>query len=70
MNRDYEPIGKDGGKSGLTRNVLILMLIAFVGGGIAAGWVLSRYNPFATEEAAVEEVTESPAAALAKAVKE
>ncbi len=39
---DYEPIRNNGGsKSGL-RNVLIAVLIAFVGGGIATGWLLTR----------------------------
>ncbi|MAC12390.1 MAG: hypothetical protein CMN74_09260 [Sphingorhabdus sp.] len=39
---DYEPIKPNSnGNSGL-RNVLIAVLIAFVGGAIAAGWLLTR----------------------------
>ena len=32
MSRDYEKLSGSGGKSNLTRNVLILMIVAFVGG--------------------------------------
>lgn len=57
MSRDYERLSPSNGKSNLTRNVLILMVVAFIGGAILTGWILSRYNPFDstsdTEAAAV-----------------
>lgn len=57
MSRDYERLSPSNGKSNLTRNVLILMVVAFIGGVILTGWILSRYNPFDsasdTEAAAV-----------------
>ncbi|PHR16541.1 MAG: hypothetical protein COA41_14445 [Sphingopyxis sp.] len=46
MSRDYERLSPAAGKSNLTRNVLILMIVAFIGGVILTGWILSRYNPF------------------------
>ena len=46
MSRDYERLSPSVGKSNLTRNVLILMVVAFIGGAILTGWILSRYNPF------------------------
>lgn len=46
MNRNYERLSPSTGKSNLTRNVLILMVVAFIGGAILTGWILSRYNPF------------------------
>ncbi|MEH6701692.1 hypothetical protein [Parasphingorhabdus sp.] len=46
MSRDYERLSPSTGKSNLTRNVLVLMIVAFVGGAILTGWILSRYNPF------------------------
>lgn len=49
MSRDYEKITSQSGKSNLTRNVLVLMVVAFVGGAILTGWVFSRYNPFDSE---------------------
>lgn len=76
MSRDYEKITSNGGKSNLTRNVLVLMVVAFVGGAILAGWLFSRYNPFDSEpETAVvaagsttEQVTVDPATALAQRI--
>ena len=49
MSRDYERLSPSTGKSNLTRNVLILMVVAFIGGAILTGWILSRYNPFDSE---------------------
>jgi hypothetical protein len=49
MSRDYERLSPSSGKSNLTRNVLILMVVAFIGGAILTGWILSRYNPFDSE---------------------
>ena len=61
MSRDYERVANSGGKNNLTRNVLILMVIAFVGGAILTGWVLSRYNPFENDASEAEAVTETAA---------
>jgi len=77
MNRDYEKLSSAGGKSNLTRNVLILMIVAFVGGAILSGWVLSRYNPFGSDEVATsartveaqsEEAVADPATELANRI--
>lgn len=46
MSRDYERLSPSAGKSNLMRNILILMVVAFIGGAILTGWILSRYNPF------------------------
>lgn len=46
MSRDYERLSPSAGKSNMMRNVLILMVVAFIGGAILTGWILSRYNPF------------------------
>ncbi|ASK88514.1 mitochondrial inner membrane protein [Sphingorhabdus sp. SMR4y] len=65
MSRDYERLSPSAGKSNMTRNILILMVIAFIGGAILTGWILSRYNPFDsasdTETAAVSNGTGTPA---------
>lgn len=78
MSRDYERLSPSSGKSNLTRNVLILMVVAFIGGAILTGWILSRYNPFDSAPdadvaavAAGDETTASgddPAAALASRI--
>lgn len=78
MSRDYERLSPTTGKSNLTRNVLILMVVAFIGGVILTGWILSRYNPFDsksdTEIAAVANGDEAaraapdPATALANRI--
>ena len=78
MSRDYERLSPTTGKSNLTRNVLILMVVAFIGGAILTGWILSRYNPFDsksdTEIAAVASSDEAaraapdPATALASRI--
>lgn len=76
MSRDYEKPGAPGSKNNLTRNVLLLMIVAFVGGVILAGWVLSRYDLFesdtnpemvASAERAADVETD-PVEALAKRV--
>ncbi|GAA0479008.1 hypothetical protein GCM10009096_21250 [Parasphingorhabdus litoris] len=75
MSRDYEKIASSGGKSNLTRNVLVLMVVAFVGGAILTGWIFSRYNPFDNTDEAAASVTTAqasgaadPATALAKRI--
>ncbi|AMO70963.1 hypothetical protein [Sphingorhabdus sp. M41] len=77
MSRDYERLAPINGKSNLTRNVLILMVVAFIGGVILTGWLLSRYNPFdsasETEAAAVANrdgtaANPDPATALASRI--
>jgi hypothetical protein len=67
MSRDYEKLSPAGGKSNLTRNVLILMIVAFLGGAILAGWIFSRYNPFDEKEepAAIEAAANDPTAKTA-----
>ena len=39
---DYEPIRNNGGETSNLRSVLIAILVAFVGGAIATGWLLTR----------------------------
>jgi len=77
MSRDYERLSPSTGKSNLTRNVLILMVVAFIGGAILTGWILSRYNPFDstsdTEAAAIAnsdgtKAKPDPATALANRI--
>ncbi len=78
MSRDYEKITPNGGKSHLNRNVLVLMVVAFVGGAILTGWIFSRYNPFeSSDETAVAaantrsgqpSVATDPATALANRI--
>lgn len=77
MSRDYESLTSSGAKSNLTRNVLVLMVVAFIGGAILTGWLLSRYNPFENEadkaivensEAPAVEVKNDPAEALARRI--
>lgn len=77
MNRDYEKLSNKDSSNNLTRNVLILMIVAFVGGAILAGWLLSRYDPFGSDEAdtAIEAVEQNsvdgpadPATALARRI--
>lgn len=79
MSRDYEKTASSDGKSNLTRNVLILMVVAFVGGVILTGWIFSRYNPFDSDSEATAaagdsssgeiKVVDDPAAALAKRIR-
>ncbi|MEH6758101.1 MAG: mitofilin family membrane protein [Parasphingorhabdus sp.] len=74
MSRDYEKIASSDAKSNLTRNILVLMIVAFIGGAILTGWLLSRYNLFGSdEETAVAVASENsasvdPATALAKRI--
>ena len=44
MSRDYEPVSppKSGGKT--IRNILILILFAFVGGVVATGWAVTNFD--------------------------
>lgn len=80
MSRDYERTTSADGKSNLLRNVLILMVVAFVGGAILTGWIFSRYNPFennflgsnsetAAPPAGAPSSVTDPATALAKRVR-
>ena len=74
MSRDYEKTASSDGKSNLTRNILVLMVVAFIGGAILSGWLLSRYNLFGSEEETAAAVpsqnsaTVDPATALAKRI--
>ncbi len=66
MSRDYERLSPSTGTSNLTRNILILMIVAFIGGAILTGWILSRYNPFdSNSEAEIAAVASSDEAATA-----
>ncbi len=68
MSRDYERLSPSTGKSNLTRNILILMVVAFIGGAILTGWILSRYNPFDSKsDAEIAAVASSKEAATAAA---
>lgn len=76
MSRDYERVKPTDGKSNMTRNVLILMAVAFIGGAILTGWIFSRYNPFdsadteaiATTAEGEQVAAGDPAAALANRI--
>lgn len=74
MSRDYEKVSPVGGKSNLTRNVGILMVVAFIAGVILTGWLISRYNPFGAANDTEQTVETSdalpddPAAALARRI--
>ena len=57
---DYEPIRNNGGSSSGLRNVLIAVLIAFVGGGIATGWLLTR-SDFGMTQSEPEQEEAAPA---------
>ena len=54
---DYEPIKKNGETRSGLRNVLIAVLIAFVGGVIATGWLLTRSDFAFTKSEPVQEET-------------
>ncbi len=56
---DYEPIRSNTGSSSSLRAVLIAVLIAFVGGAIAAGWLLTRTD-LGQSASASEQAEETP----------
>ena len=74
MNRDTEKTGQPTPKNNLTRNVGILMIVAFIGGAILMGWIFSRYNPFDTNPAPAvvsgnsARLADDPAAKLARRI--
>ena len=54
MSSDYQPISSDR-KSGLNlRTLLIILVIAFVGGGIASGWAISRFGLLSEDTSAAQ----------------
>ncbi len=69
MSRDYEPISSTQGKKSGIRNTIILLLVAFIGGVIATGWAVSKFDLFGDDSATTQEVsaengeTAAPAAA-------
>ncbi|MEZ5709983.1 MAG: hypothetical protein R3E02_11415 [Blastomonas sp.] len=65
MSRDYEPISARGGKGTSIRTIGILLAIAFIGGAIATGWVMTRTSLFGSDEAATAEQQPEPAAPVA-----
>ncbi|HEY9090103.1 mitofilin family membrane protein [Parasphingorhabdus sp.] len=68
MSRDYEKTTSADGKSNLMRNILILMVVAFVGGVILTGWIFSRYNPFENGPFGSSSETAAPAAGNSSSV--
>ena len=74
MSRDTEKTGPSTTKNNLTRNVAILMFVAFIGGVILMGWIFSRYNPFESDPPAVAvsqntaQLADDPAAKLARRI--
>ncbi|MEO1046456.1 MAG: hypothetical protein AAFX04_13530 [Pseudomonadota bacterium] len=63
MNKDYEPISSRSGKGMGLRPLIFLALLAFVGGGIATGWALSRFDLLGSDSASPEaESAETPVA--------
>ena len=57
MSRDYEPISATSDRKGGVRNILILVLVAFIGGVIATGWAASKFQLFGGDAPAVEETS-------------
>jgi hypothetical protein len=50
MNSEYQPMASGNKRGSSIRWIVILVLLAFVGGAIATGWAMTRMgNPFATE---------------------
>ena len=49
MNRDYEPISKPKSKSSNVRFIAILIALAFIGGAIATGWIMTRTSLFGSD---------------------
>ncbi|WP_164117376.1 hypothetical protein [Sphingorhabdus sp. Alg239-R122] len=56
MSRDYEPISSTQGKKSGIRNIIILLLVAFIGGVIATGWAVSKFDLFSDDAATTQEI--------------
>jgi len=56
MSRDYEPISSRAGRGPGTRSIALLLAIAFIGGAIAAGWILTRSGGWGERSAKTERI--------------
>lgn len=65
MSRDYEPIPSQRSRGGNMRIIAILIALAFIGGAIATGWIMTRTNLFGGEP---ETTTTTDAPAIAAPV--
>lgn len=65
--RDYEPIGDEAGGGISVRAILIFVLIAFIGGALATGWLVTRYDLFGGAATSLMAEEESPAETTATA---
>lgn len=65
MSRDYEPISATTDRRSGIRNIVILILVAFIGGVIATGWAASKFHLFGDAESAMQETTTDAAAVTA-----
>ncbi len=73
MSRDYEPISSGQGRKSGIRTIILLVLVAFIGGIIATGWAVSKFDIFGSNSAPAEEAvtqTAEPAAPAAAALEE
>ncbi|WOE75328.1 hypothetical protein [Alterisphingorhabdus coralli] len=70
MNKDYEPISARSGKGLGIRPLIFLALIAFIGGGIATGWAMSRFNLLGSETEATTTSTSEAEAQVSEPVRQ
>ena len=63
MSRDYEPISATADRKHGVRNIVILLLVAFIGGVIATGWAASKFHLFGDAEPTTQEAAADVAAA-------
>lgn len=69
MSSDYQPISA-GKKSGMsTRSLIIILLVAFIGGCIATGWAIARFNLMGGASAALTAEKAAPADKIPDPVK-
>lgn len=54
MSRDYEPISGRTSKSSNMRSIAILVALAFIGGAIATGWIMTRTAWFGADTSEVQ----------------
>ncbi|MEM1132442.1 MAG: hypothetical protein AAGH53_05865 [Pseudomonadota bacterium] len=70
MNKDYEPISARSGKGLGIRPLIFFALIAFIGGGIATGWAMSRFNLLGGESEAATTGTSETEAQVSEPVRQ